>query len=345
MADDLLLGIESSCDETAAAVVSGGRVIRSNVIASQVDLHRQYGGVVPEIASRMHTEVILQVVDEALLKAGVTLSDLDAISVTYGPGLVGALLTGVSYAKALAYAADLPLVPVHHLAGHIAANYLAHHDLEPPFLALVVSGAHSHLVSVRDYTDLHVIGRTRDDAPGEAFDKIARVLGLGYPGGPIIDRTARTGDPNAFKLPQTEFPDSYDFSFSGVKTATINRLNSIRQRAEQSDMDWTDLVSLDDFSATFQSAVVQALVRQTRRALIDQSFHTLVLAGGVSANSLLRRSMSDLADELGIRLFFPPPALCTDNAAMIASAGYYAFLQGERAEFTLNARAMVELGS
>lgn len=343
MTSDLILGIESSCDETAAAVVADGRVILSSVIASQADLHSAYGGVVPEIASRMHVEAILPVIDQALEEAGKTLTDLSAIAVTYGPGLVGALLVGLSVAKGLAWATGKPLIGVHHIEGHIAANYLADPDLQPPFLCLVVSGAHSHLVLVEDYGRNTVLARTRDDAAGEAFDKIARAIGLGYPGGPLIDRAAEGGRTDAFALPRSRFADNLDFSFSGLKTAALNQFNRFHQQAEKAGSEVWDVISLQDFAATYQQAIVDVLVDHTFQALDQTRLKRLTLAGGVAANSCLRRCMTDRAADAGVLLSYPPLWLCTDNAAMIASAGYYAYKAGRRDELSLNATASLEL--
>ncbi|NLW10668.1 MAG: tRNA (adenosine(37)-N6)-threonylcarbamoyltransferase complex transferase subunit TsaD [Clostridiaceae bacterium] len=339
----LILGIESSCDETAAAVVADGRHILSNVIASQADFHQQFGGVVPEIASRMHVEAILPVIDQALKEADVGLSDIEAIAVTYGPGLVGALLVGLSAAKGLAMASDKPLIGVQHIAGHIAANYLADSTLEPPFLCLVVSGAHSHLVIVKDYDEFEVIARTRDDAAGEAFDKLARALGLGYPGGPLMDNAAKGGRTDAFSLPRTHFDTSLDFSFSGLKTAALNQLNQLKQQAEREQRSWQELISLQDFAATYQHAIVDVLTEHTMKAAEQLQIKRIVLAGGVSANSALRALMQQEADKRGFRLTFPPLILCTDNAAMIASAGYYRWARGEYSDMNLNASASLEL--
>lgn len=328
--DTLILGIESSCDETAAAVVKNGRQVLSNVINTQIDLHKKYGGVVPEIASRKHIESIDAVIDEALADAGVTLADIDAVAVTYGPGLVGALLVGVSEAKALAYAAGKPLVPVHHIRGHIMANFIAHPDLEPPFVCLVASGGHSHIVAVESYTEFRVLGRTRDDAAGEAFDKIARVLGLGYPGGPLIDALAKEGNPTAVQFPRVRMDgDSLDFSFSGVKTAVINYLH----KAEQTNTP----ISKADVAASFQCAVTDVLCEHTIEAANRCNYKTIALAGGVASNSDLRAKMTALAEQQGIRVLYPQPVLCTDNAAMIACAGYYGYQAGDRADLNLNA--------
>lgn len=328
--DTYILGIESSCDETAASVVKNGREVLSNVINTQIDLHKQYGGVVPEIASRKHIENIDAVIDEALSEAKMTLSDIDAIAVTYGPGLVGALLVGVSSAKAIAYAAEKPLVPVHHIRGHISANFIAHPDLKPPFVCLVASGGHSHIVNVKDYTEFEILGRTRDDAAGEAFDKIARVLGLGYPGGPLIDKLAKDGNPEAIRFPRVRMDgDSLDFSFSGVKTAVINYIHKAQQRGEE--------INKADVAASFQNAVTDALCEHTIEGALKTGAKTVAIAGGVAANSQLRGKMTDMCEKHGISVVYPPPVLCTDNAAMIACAGYFAYKNGARAELDLNA--------
>ena len=334
--DKLILGIESSCDETAASVVRGGREMLSNVINTQIDFHKKYGGVVPEIASRKHIESIDAVVEEAIKTAGVQFSDLDAIAVTYDPGLVGALLVGVSFAKGLAYALKKPLVPVHHIKGHITANFLAHPDLEPPFICLVASGGHSHIVKVSSYTDFEILGRTRDDAAGEAFDKIARVIGLGYPGGPLIDKLAKEGDKNAFKFPRVRMDKtSLDFSFSGVKTAVINCLHKLDQQGIE--------YNKADVAASFQDAVTDVLCEHTIEAAKQNNMNTIALAGGVASNSDLRAKMKSMAEKSGISVLFPPPILCTDNGAMIASAGYYAYLNGDFADLDLNATPSLSL--
>ncbi len=328
--DTYILGIESSCDETAASVVKNGREILSNVINTQIDFHKKYGGVVPEIASRKHIENIDSVIDEALLEANMTFDDIDAIAVTYGPGLVGALLIGVSSAKALSFALNKPLVPVNHIRGHISANFAAHTDLEPPFVCLVASGGHSHIVYVKDYTEFEVLGRTRDDAAGEAFDKIARVLGLGYPGGPLVDKLAKDGDPKAISFPRVRMDkNSLDFSFSGVKTAVINYIHKAEQKGEE--------INKADVAASFQDAVTDVLCEHTIEAAIKKKVKTIAIAGGVAANSNLREKMTDLCKKRGISVIYPPPVLCTDNAAMIACAGYYAYKNGDVAELDLNA--------
>ena len=328
----ILLGIESSCDETAAALVEDGRTILSSVIASQVEEHKIYGGVVPEIASRRHSEAIVGVVRQALEQGGMSLSQLDGIAVTYAPGLIGALLVGVNFAKGLALSTGLPLIPVHHLRGHIASNYLSHPECRPPFLCLVVSGGHSHIVLVEDYTRLKILGRTRDDAAGEAFDKAARAMGIPYPGGVEMDRIAEEGDPNAYKLPHPHVEGApLDFSFSGLKTAVLNLLNNARQKGEE--------ISVPDLCASYRKAVVSYLTENFFRAAQETGVSTLAAAGGVSANRLLRRELTRLAEERGLQLFLPDKSLCGDNAAMIASQGYYEFLAGNTAGMDLNACA------
>ena len=328
----ILLGIESSCDETAAALVEDGRTILSSVIASQVEEHKIYGGVVPEIASRRHSEAIVGVVQEALSRAGKSLADLDGIAVTYAPGLIGALLVGVNFAKGLALSTGLPLIPVHHLRGHIASNYLSSPGLEPPFLCLVVSGGHSHIVQVEDYTKLKILGRTRDDAAGEAFDKAARAMGIPYPGGVEMDRIAEEGNPAAYKLPHPHVEGApLDFSFSGLKTAVLNLLNNARQKGEE--------ISVPDLCASYRRAVVSCLTENFFKAAEMTGAKTLAAAGGVSANRLLRRELERLAGERGLPLYLPDKSLCGDNAAMIASQGYYEFLAGNTAGMDLNACA------
>ena len=334
--DTLILGIESSCDETAAAVVKNGREILSNVINSQIDIHKRYGGVVPEIASRCHVSAVNSVIDEALEEAGVTFDDIDAIAVTYGPGLVGALLVGVSTAKALAYALKKPLVNVHHIKGHICANYVAHKDLKPPFVCLVASGGHSHIVYAKDYLDYEIMGMTRDDAAGEAFDKIARVLGLGYPGGPKIDALAKEGNPEAIEFPRVKMAEnSLDFSFSGVKTAVINYVHKLEQKGEE--------YNKADVAASFQNAVTAVLADHTIEAAEIKGIKTIVIAGGVASNSALRDKMTSKAQKKGMDVLYPPPVLCTDNAVMIAAAGYYEYISGVRADMRLNAVASLPL--
>ena len=323
MKDIYILGIESSCDETAAAVVKNGREILSNVISSQVPIHEKFGGVVPEIASRNHVEAISNVVKKALREANITLDEIDAIACTYGPGLVGALLVGVSYAKALAFAANKPLIGTNHIEGHIAANYISHKELKPPFIGLIVSGGHTHLVHIKDYKEFEILGKTRDDAIGEAFDKVARVIGLGYPGGPKIDRLAKEGKPN-IDLPQTHF-ENLDFSFSGIKTAVINLHHK------------TPDINKADLAASFQKAVTDVLIDNAEEACDELDINTLVLAGGVSANSYIRQRFEKLEKEEGIKVYYPEPILCTDNAAMIASAGYYNYINGIKSDLELNA--------
>lgn len=333
--DVLILAIESSCDETAAAVVKNGREVLSNVINSQIDIHKRYGGVVPEIASRCHLEAIDPVVDEALSQAGVTLGDLDAIAVTYGPGLIGALLVGVSAAKAIAYAVKKPLIAVHHIRGHIMANFIAHPALEPPFVCLVASGGHSHIVHVKDYTAFEVLGRTCDDAAGEAYDKVARVLGLGYPGGPLIDKLAKEGDSSAVQFPRVKMEHALDFSFSGVKTAVINYLHKLEQAGQP--------YNKADIAASFQAAVVDVLCSHTIQAARIVGAQKVALAGGVAANSALRAQMERACAAEGRAFYVPPLTLCTDNAAMIGCAAYYQYLRGDFAGLDLNAIASLSL--
>ncbi len=328
--DELVLGIETSCDETAAAVIAGGKTILANTISSQIDLHRRFGGVVPEIASRKHIELMLPVVDTALAEAGVTLADISAIAVTYGPGLVGALLVGLSTAKALAFAADKPLIPVNHIEGHIYANFLAHPEVVPPLVCLTVSGGHTDLLYIEDYGTYQILGRTRDDAAGEAFDKVGRVLGLPYPGGPEIDRLAASGDSARYQLPRgMQGEDTYDFSFSGLKTAAINLIHNEEQRGEP--------VDVADFAASLQAAIVSVLAEKAVRAAVDKKVNTILLSGGVGANQGLRGLLSELAQAQGISVYYPPPVLCTDNAAMIGCAGYYRYKRGDIAALDLNA--------
>lgn len=335
--DYLILGIESSCDETAAAVVKGGRTVLSNVISSQIDIHTLYGGVVPEIASRKHTERINQVIRQALSEAGVKLTDIDAIAVTYGPGLVGALLVGVAEAKAISFATGIDLIGVHHIEGHISANYIEHPELEPPFLSLVVSGGHTHLVNVADYGVYEILGRTRDDAAGEAFDKVARAIGLGYPGGPKIDKVAKEGNPDAIPFPRAKVEGSiYDFSFSGLKSAVLNYLNSCEMKSET--------VSVPDVAASFQKAVVDVLVEHSMEACRERGCQKFAIAGGVAANSALRAAMVDACRQNQIDFYYPSPVYCTDNAAMIAVAGYYEYRKGVRSDLTLNAVPNLPLG-
>lgn len=338
-----ILGIETSCDETAASVVDSGRMLISSKIASQIDVHKLYGGVVPEIASREHLKTIVPVVDQALKDAGITAAELKAIAVTVGPGLVGALLVGVSFAKSYAAAISKPLIPVHHIEGHIASVYLSDREVEPPFLCLVVSGGHSHLLAVDDYTKFRIIAKTRDDAPGEAFDKLARVLGLGYPGGPLIDKAAQSGDRHAFSLPHPRVEGSLDFSFSGLKTAAIQQFDRFKREADKKGLAWTDLCSLEDFAATFQEAVVTTLLGRLEEALETNPYTTIAIAGGVSANSRLREKAQELSAEKGLKLVVPVMSLCTDNAAMVASAGFYAWQSGRRAGAEQDASSVLDL--
>lgn len=330
-----ILAIETSCDETAAAIVEDGRSMLSSAIASQVDTHALYGGVVPEIASRQHTEAVDLVIDQALSAAGIGLDGIDAVAVTYGPGLVGALLIGVGSAKAIAFARGLPLIAVNHIEGHICANYIAHPDLTPPFVCLVASGGHSHLLNVTDYGAYALLGQTQDDAAGEAFDKAARVLGLPYPGGPSLDALAEAGRDDALPLPRARLQGRYDFSFSGLKTALINQVHKLRQAGKE--------IPAADIAASFRRAVVDALVEKALLAARETGAGTLAVAGGVAANSLLRRELAAGAKALGIRFVLPPPELCTDNAAMIGSAAYYRLMRGEIADLTLNASPSAKL--
>lgn len=335
--DIYILGIESSCDETAASVVKNGREVLSNVISSQIDLHTLYGGVVPEIASRKHIERINQVIEEALTTANMTLDDLDAIGVTYGPGLVGALLVGVAEAKAISYAKKLPLVGVHHIEGHISANYIENPDLEPPFVCLVVSGGHTHLVVVRDYGKYEILGRTRDDAAGEAFDKVARAIGLGYPGGPKIDKISKEGNPEAIAFPRPKFEDSpYDFSFSGLKSAVLNYLNGCQMKGVE--------INRADVAASFQKAVCDVLVEHAMIAVKESGLNKFAIAGGVASNSALRAAFEKACAERQIEFYHPSPIFCTDNAAMIGSAAYYEFIAGKRDGLDLNSVPNLKLG-
>ena len=332
-----VLAIESSCDETAAAVVVNGREVLSNVISSQIDIHKLYGGVVPEIASRKHIEKINQVIQEALEESDKTMEDIDAVCVTYGPGLVGALLVGVGAAKALAYATHKPLVGVHHIEGHISANFIENKDLEPPFLCLVASGGHSHLVIVKEYGEYEILGRTRDDAAGEAFDKVARAIGLGYPGGPKIDKLAKEGDPDAIEFPKASIDGApYDFSFSGVKSAVLNYINGCKMK----QVPYNEA----DIAASFQKAVVGVLVDHTMKAAKDYGIKKVAIAGGVACNSALRQAMEDACQKRGYKFYRPSPILCTDNASMIGAAGYYEYKKGVRHGWDLNAVPGLKLG-
>ena len=330
MKDILIMGIESSCDETSVSIVKNGREVLSNCINSQIKIHEEYGGVVPEIASRCHTEVINGIMKEALKEANITLDDIDAIAVTQGPGLVGALLVGVSYAKGLSYVTKKPLVAVNHIEGHIAGNYLTHQDLKPPFICLIISGGHTHLVNVKSYNEFEILGKTRDDAIGEAFDKVARVVGLGYPGGPKVDNLAKQGEPT-IKLPVTHF-ENLDFSFSGIKTAVIN-LNHKDPNIDKADL-----------CASFQEAVTEMLISNVKKAVKEYSSDKIEIAGGVSRNSFIRSSFDNLAKELNIKVYYPEPILCTDNAAMIAAAGYYNYINEEKADLKLNAIPNLKIG-
>lgn len=335
--DIFILAIESSCDETAAAVVKNGREVLSNTIYSQIALHTEYGGVVPEIASRKHIEKINQVIEESLKEAGMKLEDMDAIAVTYGPGLVGALLVGVSAAKSLAFALDKPLVGVHHIEGHISANFIENKDLEPPFICLVVSGGHSHLVVVEDYGKYKILGRTRDDAAGEAFDKVARSIGLGYPGGPKIDKVSKEGNPEAIHFPRAKVEDGeYDFSFSGLKSAVLNYLNQCEMKGEE--------INVPDVAASFQKAVIDVLVEHSMDAVKRYGLKKFAIAGGVASNSSLRAAFEERCASEGIEFFHPSPIFCTDNAAMIGVAGYYEYIKGVRSGYDLNAVPALKLG-
>ena len=335
--DVLILGIESSCDETAASVVRNGREVLSNVISSQIDIHTLYGGVVPEITSRKHIERINYVIEDALKQAKVTLEDITAVSVTYGPGLVGALLVGVGAAKAIAYAAGKPLVGVHHIEGHIAANYIEHQELEPPFLCLVVSGGHTHLVQVHSYTEFEVIGCTHDDAAGEAFDKVARAIGLGYPGGPKIDKVAKEGNPDAIAFPRANVEDApYDFSFSGLKSAVLNYINGCKMKGEEYNQ--------ADIAASFQKAVTDVLVAKAMHAVEEYKVDKFAIAGGVASNSALRAAMKEACEKRGVKFYYPSPIFCTDNAAMIGVAAYYEYINGTRSGWDLNAVPNLKLG-
>ena len=335
--DVLILAIETSCDETAAAVVKNGREVLSNTIYTQIKLHTMFGGVVPEIASRKHIENINPVIRKALEDAGVTLDDIDAIGVTYGPGLVGALLVGVAEAKAIAFAKNKPLVGVHHIEGHISANYVENKELEPPFVALVVSGGHTHLVKVNDYGEYEIVGRTRDDAAGEAFDKVARAIGLGYPGGPKIDKLAKEGNPDAIEFPRAHVDDApYDFSFSGIKSAVLNYINSANMQGKE--------INRADVAASFQKAVVDALVSRAVRLAKECGMDKLAIAGGVASNSALRAAIQEECTKNNIRFYSPSPILCTDNAAMIGAAAYYEYIKGVRHGYDLNAIPNLKLG-
>jgi N6-L-threonylcarbamoyladenine synthase len=331
-----ILALETSCDETSVAIVQNGRCVISNKIASQIPLHKVYGGVVPEIASRKHVEVINPLIDEALKEANMGFEDMDAVAVAHGPGLVGALLVGVSTAKALAYGLSVPLIGVNHIDGHISANYIENRDLVPPFLCLVVSGGHTYLIMVKDYGKYEILGETRDDAAGEAYDKVARALGLEYPGGPIIDRLAKEGDSTAVHFPRVYMDDNpYDFSFSGLKTAVINHIHNLGQKGE--------VYNIKDIAASFQQAVIDVLVDKTMLAAQNNSISKIAIAGGVASNAGLRRLMKDRADALGIKLYYPSPIFCTDNAAMVGCAAYYNLLKDKISDLKLNAYPNLEL--
>lgn len=337
MKDIKILAIESSCDETAAAVVENGREVLSNVISSQIDLHTLYGGVVPEIASRKHIENINIVIEKALNEANCTLDDIDVVGVTYGPGLVGALLVGVAEAKAICYAKKIPLVGVHHIEGHICANYVQNKELEPPFVCLVVSGGHTHLVVVEEYGKYKILGKTRDDAAGEAFDKVARAIGLGYPGGPKIDKVAREGNPHAFEFPRAKITDSvYDFSFSGLKSAVLNQINGAKMRGEE--------VNQADIAASFQQSVVESLLTRAMHAIEETGMKKLAIAGGVASNTAIRKAFESECKKREIEFYRPSPILCTDNAVMIGSAAYYEYMNGVRHGWDLNAIPNLKLG-
>lgn len=332
-----ILAIESSCDETAAAIVVNGRDVRSNIISSQIALHTLYGGVVPEIASRKHIEKINQVIEQALAEANTTLDEVDAIGVTYGPGLVGALLVGVAEAKAISYAKNIPLVGVHHIEGHISANYIENQDLEPPFLCLVVSGGHTHLVRVIDYGRYEVLGKTRDDAAGEAFDKVARAIGLGYPGGPKIEQVSHEGNPHAVEFPRAKITDGpYDFSFSGLKSAVLNYLNQCRMKGET--------IVQADVAASFQKAVTDVLIGNAMKAIDEFRADKFAIAGGVASNTALREGMREACKKRNVKFYHPSPVFCTDNAAMIGVAAYYDFRNGKRDGLDLNAVPNLKLG-
>lgn len=336
MKDIITLAIETSCDETSAAVLKNGREILSNIVSTQIELHKKFGGVVPEVASRKHIENIDMVVQESLDNANIGFNDIDNIAVTYGPGLVGALLVGLSTAKALAYTLGIPLVGVNHIEGHISANYIEDKKLEPPFICLIVSGGHTHLVEVKDYGSYDILGKTRDDASGEAFDKIARALNLGYPGGPIIDKLSKVGNKNAISFPRAYIDNGYDFSFSGLKSSVLNYINSKKMKNE-------DLI-VEDVAASFQEAVVEVLATKAIKAALEKGYDKVVLAGGVAANTGLREKLQELGSSKNITIKYPPIDLCTDNAAMIGCAGYYNYIKGKTHDMSLNAISNLKLG-
>ena len=336
MEDIKIMAIESSCDETSVAIVKNGREVISNVISSQIDMHKKFGGVVPEVASRMHLEVINNIVREALDEAKITLEEIDAIAVTKGPGLVGALLVGISEAKALSYACKKPLIGVNHMKGHICAALITHKELEPPFICLLVSGGHTYLVHVKGYNDMEVIGKTIDDACGEAYDKVARCLGMNYPGGPEVEKLAKLGNEEAIDFPRVMLDkNSYNFSFSGLKTAVLNYLNSKKQKNEE--------ISKEDVCASFQKAVFDVLINKTERLMKEKNLDKLVVSGGVSANNTLRTEIEKMCEKNNFKSYFPSKILCTDNAAMIASSGYYEYISGVRSDLTLNVEPNLEL--
>ena len=336
MKDIYCLAIESSCDETACAILKNGREVLSNIISTQIELHKKFGGVVPEVASRKHIENIPMVVQEALEEANITFDDVDHIAVTYGPGMVGAVLVGLSYAKALAYTLDIPLVGVNHIEGQVSANYIEDKNLKPPFITLIVSGGHTHLVEVKDYGKYEILGKTRDDASGEAFDKIARAMGLGYPGGPIIDRLAKQGNKNAIDFPRACMDEGYDFSFSGLKSAVLNYLNAKKMKNEE--------IVVEDVAASFQEAVVEVLSTKAIKAAKEKGYDTIALAGGVAANSALREKLTTMCSKENISVKYPSLILCTDNAAMIGCAGYYNFINGKIHDMSLNAVPNLKIG-
>ncbi len=336
MKDIITLSVESSCDETSIAILKNGREVLTNIVSTQIDLHKKFGGVVPEVASRKHIENIDGVLQEALDESKIELKDIDHIAVTYGPGLVGALLVGLSYAKSLAFCLNKPLVGVNHIEGHVSANYIAHKDLKPPFITLIVSGGHTHLVEVKDYGKYEILGRTRDDASGEAFDKIARAMGLGYPGGPIVDKLAKQGNKNAIDFPRAYLDEGYDFSFSGLKSAVLNYLNAKKMKKEE--------IVVEDVCASFQEAVVEVLSQKAIKAAKEKGYNTIALAGGVACNSALREKITELGRENNIDIKYPPVDLCTDNAAMIGCAGYYNYINGIIDDMSLNAVPNLKIG-